>query len=180
MKQVVWTRIAAVEVYIRQVEKYLKGKTGKYQSKLLSSNVLHLPLKALRTCQTSVRNSFDTASLASNWRVKMWWTFWFPAYYLWFWEKFLKRKSIQVKTSRLHWITCVSAIRGNTCFLHYFSTKMCVLYWYLMHSLKFSIYFLVYSIYSKLLSSLLLAQPSLWSWKFDNISHKVHYRACTV
>lgn len=64
--QVVWTRIAAVEVYIRQVEKYLMGKTGKYQGKLLSSNVLHLPLQALRTYQTSVRNSIDTASLASN------------------------------------------------------------------------------------------------------------------
>lgn len=64
-----------VEVYIRQVEKYLMGKTGKYQSKLLSSNVLYLPLQALRTYQISVRTSLDTASLASNWELKMRWTF---------------------------------------------------------------------------------------------------------
>lgn len=75
IKQVAWTRIAAVEVYIRKVEKYLMGKTGKYQSKLLRSNVLHLPLQALRTYQTSVTPSLDTASLASNWGVKIRWTF---------------------------------------------------------------------------------------------------------
>lgn len=75
MRQVVWTSISATDQYIRQVEKPLMGKTGKYQSRLLRDNVQHLPLQVLRTHQGSVRNSLDTASLASNGGGKMRWTF---------------------------------------------------------------------------------------------------------
>ena len=75
MRQVVWTRIAAMDVYIRQVEKPLMGKTGKYRSRLLRDKVQRLPLQVLRTDQGSVRNSLDTASLASNWGGTTRWIF---------------------------------------------------------------------------------------------------------
>lgn len=181
MRQVIGTRIAAMEVYIRQVEKPLMGKTGKYRSRLLRDNVQHFLLQVLRTDQGSVRNSLDAASLASNGGGKMRWTFWVSAYCLWFRAKFYhkkREKSAQVNTSRLHWITGV--IIGNTHFLHCFSTKICALYRYLMYSFKSSIYSWLSSTYSQLLSSVFLAQTSLWFWKLDNISHAVQHSACTV
>jgi len=48
MRQVLWTRIAATEVYIRQVEKPLMGKADEYWSRLLRHNVEYLPLQVLR------------------------------------------------------------------------------------------------------------------------------------
>lgn len=47
MRQVVWMRIAAMEVYIRQAEKHLIGKTSNYWSRLLRHNMERLLLQDL-------------------------------------------------------------------------------------------------------------------------------------
>lgn len=92
MRQVVWTRISAMDLYIRQVEKPLMGKTGKYQSRLLRDNVQHLPLQVLRTHQGSVRNSLDTASLASKWGRKNEMDFLIPSLFSVILSKILSKK----------------------------------------------------------------------------------------